>query len=411
MPALIHLQCLDCRKVAASSPVAAAAARCSACGGALCAVGKLEQARSRSIAASIPVASPAAAPDGQRVRVRGGGWILPASLGLAVVGLLVIGGEVGYLEAGRRADTERGANQAVLEKVQAARTLLAARRFEQAQELLQAALATPAATDLAEANRLQVEVRRARLASLLAAATDAARQRNPARARALLETYFADPSVPRTGSVADQASDLDLATSDTRATDRLHQLSDEGLAAYARGGSLPAPERMATEPLRDVYAATLRAQLAPEQQRRAQLRRAQTEAERAARAEQDRRATLIRATPAFHDLQNFVAGVRKSRARSSADPRVLAYLFRELNIANQDEQARTLTELTGPSQTTDSLRQSIGRQRLDLKDRFRAYSGFDRTDRETFDRLADEELDRLFLELGSPDASKGEAGA
>ena len=221
-------------------------------------------------------------------------------------------------------------------------------------------------------------------------------------ARALLETYVADPNAPRLGSGADLSKELDLATSDTKAAELLRQLPDERLAACAEGGSLPALDRIGNGGALPPF---MPPRSGPRSRRNSFGAQssvwARVERPNAWPARNRTAGPRIRATPAYPDLQNFVAAVRRSQARGNADPRVLAYLFRELNIADQAEQTRTLAELTGPSQTAEGLQQGIARQRLDLKDRFRAYQGFDQADRETFERLADQELDRLVPAIGN----------
>ena len=81
MSVLLHLQCLGCGRNEASSPDEALGAKCSACGGDLCAVGKLEAARSPRSAGVLKLASGPSCDSDRRSRVRGRGWVLPACLG------------------------------------------------------------------------------------------------------------------------------------------------------------------------------------------------------------------------------------------------------------------------------------------------------------------------------------------
>jgi hypothetical protein len=73
----------------------------------------------------------------------------------------------------------------------------------------------------------------------------------------------------------------------------------------------------------------------------------------------------------------------------------MAYLFKELNINDAAEQSKTMAELTGPPADAASLQQTIARERISLKERFRSYEGFDEADRERFERLVDQELNGL----------------
>jgi hypothetical protein len=314
---------------------------------------------------------------------------------LGALGLLGIGTEVGFLEAGRRADEQQLTNDRVADKVEAARALLAGRHWDEAVDLLRDALATPGATDLAPAERLLAEVKRSRTAGVLEAAEQAVRRRQPDRARALLRAYLADPEATDKGRAARLRANLDLATSADKAEKVLRQLPDEALAAFAADGRLPALDRFDDAGLRRLFAETLRARLAPEQRRRADLRR-----------EREERLVRIRATPAARELRSFVDAARKSRTRTTADPRLLAYLFKELNITDPAEQNKTLAELTGgPPPEAESLAKSIARERLTLKERFRSYEGFDQADRERFEQAVDQEMDGLEQQLRGPKSS------
>jgi len=303
---------------------------------------------------------------------------------LVLAGLLGLCGEVGLLEAGRRRDNAQLAAEAVAAKVQAARELAAGREWNKAIALLHKALATEDAVDLAEARQLLTEVQRSRAAALLHGAETAVAVKDITQALTLVEAYLGDPAASEKGRATRLQHDLELATSAAKAGELLRLLPDDTLAAFAAGGTLPALEQVAAGPLREVYATTLRTQLAPEQQRR-------TEIARQAKAEQQKREARIRKTPAFRELQDFVA---VNQEAGGNDPRLLAYLMKQLNITNPADQRKALADLTARAQGAD-LAAQIARKGIVLKDRFRSYAEFDETDRASFERMVDVELDKL----------------
>jgi len=303
---------------------------------------------------------------------------------LVLAGLLGLCGEVGLLEAGRRRDNAQLAAEAVAAKVQGARELAAGREWNKAIGLLHKALATEDAANLTEARQMLTEVQRSRAAALLHGAETAVAVKDITQALTLVEAYLADPAAAEKDRATRLRHDLELATSAAKAGELLRLLPDDTLAAFATDGTLPALEQIAAGPLREVYAATLRTQLAPEQQRR-------TEAAREAKAEQQKREARIYNTPAFRELQDFVAVNQKA---SGNDPRLLAYLMKQLNITNSADQKKALADLTARGQGTN-LTAQVARQRIVLKDRFRSYAGFDETDRVSFERMVDGELDKL----------------
>jgi hypothetical protein len=382
----ITFRCLGCGKVLHAVAASTAAARCDACGSPLCALGKREPRASRSKPFPRRVAAPDEVSSTPRRR-----WAVAACVLLGVVGLLGIGGEVGFLEAGRRADAERSANEAVAAKVKVAQTAAARAHWDEAIQLLHDALATPGATGLAEVDQLLRQAQRARAESVLTAARQAVQDHEPARAQELLGAYLANPDAADKDRAARLRDDLALATSTAKAAEVLRQLPDGALAAFADGGSLPVLQRVEDADVCGVYARTLRAGLAAEQERRAEL-------SRLAREEQKQRLARVSATPAYKELLSFLDASRKSRTTTRVDPRLLGYLYQELNITDAAEQQKTLAELTASPQEVRTLQQSIARERLTLKERFRSYDGFDQRDRETFERRVDEEMERLLGE-------------
>jgi hypothetical protein len=396
MTAFLKLQCLGCGKVIDAPAAPAAGARCGACGQPLCALGKPVSAGKRK-----PPCPATRRPDclwSERLR----SWAQPAWMLLGLLGLALVGGEVCLLEAGRRDGTERSANAAVLRNIEAAQERLSHRQWHEAAVLLHEALATEDATNLEEARRLLAQLRLVHSAALLEAAEAAIQAKDTNQALNLLETYLLDPEATEREQATRLRSDIELATSSAKAAELLRQLPDPALLAFAAGGRLPALDRVGDETLREVYAATLHAQLAAEQARRAELRRQQEEVARRAQEALAKREARIRATAAFHELEAFVTATRQSLTPTAADPRLVAALMQELNITNPAEQAKALAELTGRGPGADTLATRIAQERAALKEAFRAYRDFAPADRQRFEQLVDQEMDRLLREVERP---------
>jgi len=387
---LIPLRCLGCGRVLHAAAQDAAGLRCSVCGEPVFALGKL-----------VPPPLPKQAPPTAGHRppgARQGRWAVAVCFALTVLGLLGVGGEVGFLEAGRRADNEQLANGAVAAKVEMARKMLAGKHWNDAAEVLNEALATADATELAAAQELLDQVQPARQADVLAQAEHALRKQDVAQTRRLLQAYLGEPGATERDRAARLLDDLELATSAARADEALRQLSDGALAAIAAGQSPAALHRFADGFLQALHVQTLQAQLGLEQKRRDDLRRE-------LRQQQERRLARLRATAAGKELASFMDALRQGRASVRADRRLLGYLFQELNITDPAEQSRTLSELTGRPPDAEALRKSIARERLGLKERFRAYPGFVQAERESFEQLVDQELNRLLQEISGSKAA------
>jgi hypothetical protein len=312
-------------------------------------------------------------------------------LPLGLLGMLGVGVEVACLETGRRADVEEMANRRVCRKVKVAQTLLAAKRWDEATAVLQDALATADATDLSSADHLLAQVGPARIANLAGEAKDAMQKQDPVRARNLLLAYLDEADAPEKDGAFFLLCDLDRAASPTMADEVLRQVSDQELNAFARGGEVPAFHRFTDPALQAIFARTLMTRMVAECQRREDLRK-----------DQERRQARIRATPAYQELLRFSDAIRQSRTRTETNPRLVAYLFQDLNITDAAEQAKTMAELTGPPAEAASLQQSIARERIALKERLRSYEGFDQADRESFEQMVDQQLDLLTKEVGWP---------
>ena len=193
MTRLLRLQCQKCMWIVPAPTGAPAAGRCSACGNSLVALGQLASA---GRVQSRPARGRVSPGPGSRRGLRPRRWGLVSVTLMAVIGLLVIGGEVCYLEASRRRDAEQGANEAAAAEVQSARPLLARRRWNEAEAALAPSRSWPlrGATDFAGAGPLLERARLARAADLLASAETAWRNRQATEALRLLQAYLDDPS-------------------------------------------------------------------------------------------------------------------------------------------------------------------------------------------------------------------------
>jgi hypothetical protein len=412
MSRLMRLQCLGCGKSVHIPAQDATFVRCGACGKRFCPVGTLAPARGPRAprpepadhgkrakaapppprAAFAPFAGPAAhKPVAAAPRRTERTWDRRLAVLVSLVGLVLIGGEVCYLEAGRRRDVEQSANEAVSRSIADAQDLAARGRWNEADDLLNSALATEGATDFGEARPLLEQIRRSRAAALLEAAKRALQDKKTDQVLSLLQAYQADP-----GAIDELRSQIELATSAEKAAELLSRQPDDQLTAFAAGGRLPAADQVKDGALREVYNLTLRGQLAKEQQRRANIRLAQAEAARRLKEEEARREARIRGTPAVRELQGFMDLTRKGRVGS--DPQLFSYLLKELNVTDPGEQAKVLADLTGQGAATKALEKSVAEQRTALKARFRSDPNFDAADQEVFDRIVDRELDALLRE-------------
>jgi hypothetical protein len=316
---------------------------------------------------------------------------------LGVVGVIALWAEVNVLEAGRRRDNVHWANRAVSTKIKAARAFLASREWDKAAEALDQALTTDDATNLAEARKLLTAVQGSRADAFFQAAQTAIEHKDTAKALSLVNAFLADPGAADKERGIRLQNDIELATSAEQARELLQKLPDDSLASFATGRPMATLERVQAGPLREIYSATLRAQLPQEQQRRTDLRLAQKEAARRKQEEEQKRDARIRSTAAYRELIGFV----NANKQTKEDPRLLALLMKELNVTNPADQKKALAELAGRGGQA-GLASQVDRERVVLNDRFRTYAGFDQADRERFRRLVDEALDGLLRELKGP---------
>jgi hypothetical protein len=314
----------------------------------------------------------------------------------AVAAIVLAPGTWWLLHERERAKREDRANQVVADQVAEARVQNSRQRWDEAAALLQTALTTDKATNLDEARALLAHVRGEQATIFLRSAESALANRRPTQAASLLRRYLADPHATERDRAVQLLQQLDLVTTDGEALAILHRLSYAALADFARNGTLAELESVTHPDVRAIHLERLRSCLEREIRRREE--------------EHARRVQSIRATPAFGELQDFVALTRRRLAAQGGreiNYRLLARLFRELKVNGVDEQQRLLGKL-GRRPLDYAEAEKIARMRANLKERFRTYSEFDKTDREIFGWIVDQELHRLLQDLEGPPSATPE---
>jgi hypothetical protein len=303
-----------------------------------------------------------------------------ACLALIAVGLLVLVAECWWLHRRQQAQATVRANEEVAARVEAARTHLDRQEWDEAERLLEDALAVERAT-VTEEDRLALsQAQRGQADALLDGARTAA-AKDVHRALDLLARYLAHPQAVDKGSATRLQAEISRALSGPEAVRFLATLSDAALARLGRGG---APEGLADGVARDLFADTLRRHLPQELARREKLRAAGA-----------RREAELRQSPAFRELARFVRNeLRDRQARADLarkQERALALLAGQLNVTDPAEVAR----LRGGPEEQEALAGRVARQRAEARRAFRRGPGRDAADGEAFDRLVEQELAAL----------------
>jgi hypothetical protein len=306
---------------------------------------------------------------------------------VGVIAALILGpGTWWVVKARQIARSEAWANEAVAEKVEAARAELALDHSNEAMVLLQEALATTNATDLEEARDLLASLQQTQADAHLQAAESALRQKEASRALRLLDAYLANPHGSQQKRAEMLRDELVLATSGQEAERRLGLLDDTVLAEFARTGQLKDIGTITDSNVRVLYLDNLHDHLAAEQQRRTEVL--------------TRRQARIGATPVFRELLEFVDQTRQRlRPKPNDDSRLIALLLDELGVQNSVERKAITAQLRPSQPVPDGIAASISSKRASLKERFRAYRDFDKVDWQMFDRAVDWHLDQLQAEL------------
>jgi hypothetical protein len=274
--------------------------------------------------------------------------------------------------------------------------------WDDALRLLHEALAVEPAANREEARALHARAQQGQAGSLLEAAEKAVAQKGAAQALNLLRDYLAHPQATELQRATALRAEVERATTDAEAARCLEAMSDQALTRFARGGPLPGDAPFIDAGAREIFKDTLRRHLPHEEQKR-EARRARERAEAArlpaVRARQEAR---LRGTLPYVELADFVRTtarkVRNHRDLTVKQEQALAVLFRQLNVTDRREQARIRAGLQ-EGYDTAGIEASVARKREEAKQAFRRSKSFSRDDEEAFDRLVDQELDRLLAEL------------
>jgi hypothetical protein len=286
------------------------------------------------------------------------------------------------------------AGQVVAARVEAAQAHMSRHHWDDALRLLHEALAVEPAVNREEVGALLGRARQGQADSLLEAATTAIRQKDAPQALTLLRDYLGHPQATELQRAASLRSEVDRAVSDAEAVRCLEAMSDSALALFARAGQLPEDGPVRDTGVREIFKDTLRRHLPGEGQKRAA--RLATEQARSAR---------LRGAPPFMQLMEFVrVTARKHREQKDLAARqeaALVQLFRQLGVTDRQEQARIRAGLQERRAPTD-LDASLARKRDETKQAFRRSRSHSRDDDEAFDRLVDQEVEKLLRELKKP---------
>jgi hypothetical protein len=332
-------------------------------------------------------------------------WVVWAT-GAALVGLLLavvaLWRTVEAAQRNAEHQAEAAANQLVAARVAAARAQMARQEFEQAFEILETALATPNATQLDEARLALFQARQGKADAQLDGAAAAVTRRDVSRARQLLQDYLDNPHATRQPRAKLLLDELERAADEEAAVRLLAGATDEQLAAFAATGRLEFGETLTDEGMREFYRGTLRLYLAQEQGVRAARRAAARAEEQRRQREQAEREERLRADPLYVEVTTFAAAIRKQfreqdrqRAR---EERALELFLRNTRVTDPSQQEKTRQSLRAGREGAD-LPLLVVRKKAQVKKAFRSSAEHDQADKETFDRLVDEELNRLLAEI------------
>jgi hypothetical protein len=284
----------------------------------------------------------------------------------AAVAIVIMLALTWLFERGKRTTEVRRVNDDVARRVQAARGLLSDREWDKAIDHLQATLTLDKATTLEQVRELLEEAQRMQAQSILEAGASALEKDNLGRATQLLQAYLHHPHAANKA----RAAQLLVEVGRRDKAGEMHQVVQKQL---------------------------------PDDQQHQKVR-----AERLAG---------MRATPVFRELQEFAALVRKQDKRSrealeKEDREVVASLL-HAQKARKGSRAGVIPDAllqrsdskeaaVLATRWKDALEEKISVKRANFKERFRAYQEFSKEDWEPFDRLVDQELDRLLEEINKP---------
>ncbi len=268
--------------------------------------------------------------------------------------------------------------------------------------MLDNALATEHATRLDDARLWQLRAKQGQANALLEGAAAAVSGRKVDKARQLLKDYLAHAYADQQPKATLLLDELARATADDEAVNLLAQLPEEKLTAFAESGRLEDGEQLTDEGMRELYKDTLRRhlpkELAVRESRREALRAEVKKRER----DQAEREERLRVSPLFQDVTAFATSVRKQTVeqnkRRQQEERAFEEFLRQTNVTDPAEREKARQAIRSGRDGEDGAVQII-RKKTQVKKDYRRSKEYDRTDEETFDRLVDQELDRLLAEV------------
>jgi hypothetical protein len=376
---------------------------------------------------AIPYTAPRLAPVPSSTELRLRRWFLKgprrlalcACLAMVVIGLPFIAYLGMALEKERQEEVIAEANDTMVRKAREARELLSHGDFNTAIAILEEAIAAPSASELDQARVLLHESRQMQARAIMAEAQAAIQKHDLANGRKLLQEVLAHPHAEGKGRARRLADEIDVAVADVKALLLLKKLPAAAFAAYVQGGELASVRAIQNVSLREIYRATLKRNLPRAQTIREEERLAR---DKWARAEHDRRVTRAKAAPAFREVQELAARIRKRDQQNrknleSFDRKLIEATGALLTANGQTRQAlqqqaakvKQEQEVAGAAveRWKDQAEEQISRARANVKERVRSYKEFNEDDWRLFDTLADAELDAVLKELRKADEDQG----
>jgi len=313
-----------------------------------------------------------------------------------------LAGEYVWLHARQEARAIAQDNERVADRMELARAHLATQHWEEAIRHLEDAQAIERATNREVIRPLLEQARRGQAEALLEAAGLAIVHKDAANALRLLHAYTVHPWATNLDRAHLLRKDLERATSSEEAAQFLAHLSEDALALFDKHGQLTEDAGLHTDGARQIFKDTLRRHLRKEMQHRQARREVERLAVERRAAEHARQIARLRAMPAFREVSAFMAQTldhhherQQTAQRQEAD---LAQLFQQLGVNDTKEQAAIRADLMGNEGQTN-IAESVVRQRAAIKHAYRSSPAFNAADRALFDRLVDEELDKLLKML------------
>lgn len=315
---------------------------------------------------------------------------------IAIAALLAA--ECAWLRGRQRDRAVAWANEKVAQKLELARTFLAKQQYNEAIVPLEDALTIEPASNRDQVPPLLEEAQRGQADEILNAAQIALKQEKSELASRYLQAYLAHPQARNPEQARRLRDDMQHALSDEAAMRLLSSLSDGALLVFQNDGQLTVDDGLHSNETRAIFRQTLRRHLTSEWSRRQAHREADRLNRQLRAAEQARRVARLRQTHAFQNLTAFLAqiqaqshaGQQQAREREAE----LEVLFEQLNVNDPREKADLRADLTGLEERINP-QEAIQLKRSEIKRSYRNSHEYEPADRELFDQLVDEEVDRF----------------